>query len=59
MTDIQLEALIALMEKRTEEAQKSPEDARRHLVEAGILAADGKLAPQYDADQDAEEAAAA
>jgi hypothetical protein len=58
MTDIQLEALIALMEKRTEDAAKSPEDARRHLVEAGILTATGELTPEY-ADDDADEAAAA
>jgi len=59
MTDIQLEALIALMEKRTEDAAKSPEDARRHLVDAGILSAEGKLAPEYSGDEDAEEDAAA
>ena len=47
MTDIQLEALIALMEKRAEDAAKSPDDARRHLVDAGIVSADGKLAPEY------------
>jgi len=59
MTDIQLEALIALMEKRADDAAKSPEDARRHLMDAGIVSADGKLAPEYARDDDAEEAAAA
>ncbi|MBO9127668.1 MULTISPECIES: hypothetical protein [unclassified Rhizobium] len=59
MTDIQLEALIALMEKRAEDATKSPDDARRHLMDAGIVAADGTLAPEYAPDDDAEEAAAA
>ncbi|KAA9382612.1 MULTISPECIES: hypothetical protein [Rhizobium/Agrobacterium group] len=59
MTDIQLEALIALMEKRAEDAAKSPDDARRHLMDAGIVSADGKLAPEYARDDDVEEAAAA
>lgn len=58
MTDVQLEALIALMEKRAEDAATFPDDARRHLLDAGILAADGTLAPEYSED-DAEEAAAA
>jgi hypothetical protein len=58
MTDIQLETLIALMEKRAEEAAKAPEEARRHLVEAGILSNDGELSPEY-AEDDAREAAAA
>lgn len=59
MTEIQLEALIALMEKRAEDAAKSPEDARRHLVEAGIMSADGTLAPEYKSAETTEEAAAA
>jgi hypothetical protein len=58
MTDIQLEALIALIEERAEEAAKSPDEARRHLVEAGILSDNGKLSPEY-AEDDANEAAAA
>lgn len=58
MTDVQLEALIALMEKRAEDAANSPEDARRHLTDAGIVTADGTLAPEYARD-DAEDAAAA
>ncbi|MDM9649228.1 hypothetical protein [Rhizobium sp. S163] len=43
MTDIQVEALIAPMEKRMEDAAKSPEDARRHLMDAGIVSADRNL----------------
>jgi hypothetical protein len=58
MTDIQVEALIAPMEKRAEDAAKSPEDARRHLMDAGIVSSDGNLAPEYARDEDAEEAAA-
>lgn len=43
MTDIQVEALIAPMEKRVEDAAKSPKEARRYLMDAGIVSADRNL----------------
>jgi len=53
MKDIHLEFIIALMNKRAKDAGRSPREALRHLINAGILTTDGTLAPEYEPDEDA------
>lgn len=52
MKDIHLEVMIALMNKRAQDATRSPRDALRHLISAGIFSPDGTLAPEYAANED-------
>lgn len=52
MTRTQMEALITLMTRRAEDASKFPQNALRHLMDAGIVSADGKLRPEYAGEED-------